>query len=171
MAPERHDSAPPLPRRVRNRRDDPGRAGRMDDCLRRPARRPSGYLPGRRHLPRASRRLRLRSSSLAHMRSRRLHDSAHGGRMRRGPAVSRSMARAALALLAPWPPSDCPGAFGETDIWAITTGQDRRLAWGNCSREGRTCVLPSRGSPRRLRSSVRRSRRPGGAEFSCARRA
>ena len=27
-----------------------------------------------------------------------------------------------LALPAPWPLADCPAAFGNTDIWAATTG-------------------------------------------------
>jgi hypothetical protein len=33
-----------------------------------------------------------------------------------------SLAAGTLALPAPWPLADCPGTFGNTDIWASTTG-------------------------------------------------
>jgi hypothetical protein len=33
-----------------------------------------------------------------------------------------SLAAGMLALPAPWPLADCPGTFGNTDIWASTTG-------------------------------------------------
>jgi hypothetical protein len=42
-----------------------------------------------------------------------------------GPVQSyraASLAAGTLALPAPWPLADCPGTFGNTDIWASTTG-------------------------------------------------
>ena len=42
-----------------------------------------------------------------------------------GPVQSyraASLAAGTLALPAPWPLADCPGTFGNTDIWSATTG-------------------------------------------------
>ena len=42
-----------------------------------------------------------------------------------GPVQSyraASLAAGTLALPAPWPLADCPGMFGNTDIWSATTG-------------------------------------------------